>query len=546
MPERCGPSCSSGRAWVTPSEPQRLHPLTPLFDLIVFGRQLLLPLVLAVVAGGGGRDRSEALFVIPVLLGTLYGAARWWRFTYTFDGARLVIDEGVLTRKRRVIPLDRVQQVEMHAKLRHRLLGVTVLRVDTAGGGGDAEVDLSVVSVAEAARLRAILLPAATPSSPSFISELCAPGRAQVRTEAVGDVLVRLSPWQLAVAGMTGQELALMLTIVGWLVQVVDDLSVDVVADLDGRLSAPTSVAGFAGAALTVLVVWFGLAAMAGVVKHFGFEMRRTGTDLRVRRGLFERREGSMPLRRLQAVVVAQSIVRRALGFSSVVLQSGGQATESSGGVSRIDVPLLAARDVDALVRRILPVPPSWSLTALRGHPEAAHRRAIVRRIVPAAVVVAAPAVGLGGAAGVALAGLVLVVAALAGELAYLGLGHASSGGIVTARSGGVARRTVVVPAAKVQSTRLRSSPLQRRAGLATLAIDVAGKGRTPLIRDADVTDLQTLQAQLVRSPDLRSDEADVRQRGEAPAASARNDRTFGHESARAAATPGRVPPNAS
>ena len=97
---------------------------------------------------------------------------------------------------------------------------------------------------------------------------------------------------------MTGSELALMLTIVGWFIQVVDDLSVDVVADLDSRLAAPSSVQGFAGAALTVLVVWFGLAAGAGIVKHFGFEMRRTGADLRVRRGLFERREGSMPLRR--------------------------------------------------------------------------------------------------------------------------------------------------------------------------------------------------------------------------------------------------------
>ena len=484
---------------VTPSEPQRLHPLTPFFDLIVFGRQLAAPLVIALFAGGGG-DRTQALFAIPVLLGTLYGAVRWWRFTYTFDGARLVIDEGVLTRKRRVIPLDRVQQVEMHSKLRHRLLGVTVLRVDTAGGGGDAEVDLSVVSVAEAERLRSILVP----SAPLEVTT----------AEAVdADLLVRLSPWQLAIAGMTGSELALMLTLVGWFVQVVDDLSFDVISNLDGRLSAPTSVAGFGGAALTVLVVWFGLAAIAGVVKHFGFEMRRAGADLRVRRGLFERREASMPLRRLQAVVVAQSIVRRALGFASIVLQSAGQATGTSAGVSRIDVPLLAGREVETLVRELLPVPASWTLGGLSPHPPAAHRRAIVRRLVIGVALVTAPAVLLGGAAGVGLALLVLVVAAIAGELAYLGLGHAAVGGIVTARAGGVARRTVVVPGAKVQSTRLRSSPLQRRAGLATLSIDVAGKGRTPTIPDADLRELRELQSAIATSPPAKADESETRER---------------------------------
>ena len=530
---------------MTPSEPRRLHPLTPFFDLVVFARQLAAPLVIALFAGGGS-DLGQLFFAIPVLLGTLYGVARWWRFTYTFDGARLVIDEGVLTRKQRIVPLDRVQQVELQSKLRHRLFGVTVLRVDTAGAGSDAEVDLSVVSLAEAARLRTILVPGLPPAT---TSELCTPEHAQLRSGRAGEgeVLVRLSPWQLAVAGMTGSELALMLTVVGWFVQVVDDLSVDLVGNLDGRLSAPSSIAGFAGAALTVLVVWFGLAAAAGVVKHFGFEMRRVGSDLRVRRGLFERREGSLPLRRLQAVVVAQSIVRRGLGFASVGLQSAGQATGTSGGVSRIDVPLVARTDVEPLLRRILPLSAAWSIDALDPHPPAARRRAIVRRVVAALAAVAGPSVALGGGArAVALVALALVVAVLAGELAYAGLGHATAEGVLTARAGGVARTTVVVPAAKVQSTRLRSTPLQRRAGLATLTIDVAGKGRTPTVRDGDAATLRRLQGELVRAPNLLADEVDVRQRaGDAPAASARNASTLGHESARAAATPGRVPPNA-
>ena len=487
---------------MTPSEPQRLHPLTPFFDLILFGRQLAVPLVIAIFAGGAS-NRSEAFLAVPVLVGTLFGALKWWRFTYTFDGQRLIIDEGVLTRKRRVVPLDRVQQVELQSKLRHRLLGVTVLRVDTAGGGDDAEIDLSVVSVAEAERLRVILTPAQAAST----SELEAGSGLQLRSEGRDGVLVRLSPWRLAIAGMTGSELALMLTIVGWSLQFVDDISIDLVDVLDGRLASPPSVAEFVAVALTLLVAWFGLAAIAGVVKHFGFEMRRTGSDLRVRRGLFERREGSMPLHRLQVVFVAESIVRRALRFASMTLQSAGQAT----GVRRIDVPILRRTEVEPLLRMLLPLSDGWTTEPLRAHPPAARRRAIVRRVVLAAVAVAAPAVVLGGAAGVALVALALVVGAIAGELAYAGLGHAEVEGVVTARAGGVARSTVVVPGAKVQSTRLRSTPLQRRAGLATLWIDVAGKGRTPAIRDAAADQLGLLQAALVLAPEIRGDELELR-----------------------------------
>jgi putative membrane protein len=142
-----------------PSEVRRLHPLTPFFNLVLAARQFLVPLVLLLVANRG--DGSQFLPLVPIALATVFGVLQWWRFTYTLDleGRRLVVDEGVLTRKQRIVPLDRIQQVELISKLRHRILGVTVLRVDTAGGGGSAEVDLSVVSVAEAARLREVLAP---------------------------------------------------------------------------------------------------------------------------------------------------------------------------------------------------------------------------------------------------------------------------------------------------------------------------------------------------------------------------------------------------
>jgi putative membrane protein len=260
-----------------------------------------------------------------------------------------------------------------------------------------------------------------------------------------------------------------------------------------------------------VLASWFGLAAAASILKHAGFTMRRTGEDLRVSRGLLDRREGSMPIHRLQAVRVQQSIVRRALGLVEVVLQSGGQATSARGGVSRIDVPILASSDLPPLLAELLAAPPPEPETFVAA-PPAARRRAIVRRVVPSTVIAL-------GAAAISVrtipVGVLLVVANAAnGELAYRSLAHAWQRDLVLARSGGVARETVIVPAARAQSTRLRSTPLQRRAGLATLWIDVAGKGRTPSIRDGDAVELRALQeAVLLASPAARVDEEHVRLR---------------------------------
>ena len=491
---------------MTPSEVRRLHPLSPFFELILLGKQFLVPLVLLVVANRG--DGGQFVPAIPVAIGAVAGFLKWLRFTYTLDGDRLVIDEGVFTRKQRIVPLDRIQQVEMISKLRHRLLGVTVLRVDTAGGGGSAEVDLSVVSLAEAARLRTVLLPEGAPAGPDVDASTAAAGPSGA---AEGPPLVHLGVGELAVAGMTGAEMAVMLTILFWFLQLADDLPGSTLRDLGEGVTAPSSLGGFAAAGAVLVVLWFGLAAAASVLKHFGFTMRHVGDDLRVARGLFDRREGSMPIHRIQAVRVQAVLVRRLLGRVAVGLQSAGGAAGSSGGVSRIDVPILAKADLPGLLAELLPAaPPDESIYVPA--PAAARRRAIVRRVAPALIVAGVLVVLRPRAGSIVLAVALVGLAALAGELAYRGLAHAFAHDLVVARSGGLARETVVVPAAKAQSTRLRTTPFQRRAGLATLFVDVAGKGGTPQVRDGDAHRLRELQgALLLASPAARADEQQVR-----------------------------------
>ena len=59
-----------------------------------------------------------------------------------------------------------------------------------------------------------------------------------------------------------------------------------------------------------------------------------------------------------------------------------------------------------------------------------------------------------------------------------------------------------LVPVAKAQSGSVRSTPFQRRAGLANLHVDVAGGGTTPKVLDeAEATAEELLQVVLGRRP---------------------------------------------
>jgi putative membrane protein len=223
-------------------------------------------------------------------------------------------------------------------------------------------------------------------------------------------------------------------------------------------------------------------------------------------------------LHRVQAVRITQNPLRRALGLAQVQLQSAGSGTSASGDVTRVTIPVVSTAELDRIVGEVLPG--AAPLPDLVPAPPRARRRALLRRIVPATLV-AGPVVALTwpDPTPAIIAGSALVAAAGLGELFYRGLGHASRPGHVTARRGSLVRETVVVPTARTQSARLRSSPMQRRAGLATLLVDVAGRGRTPAIIDGRARQLDTLRRDVLDAPAARADEAAVRRRARQHAA---------------------------
>src|SRR5215213_5784010 len=132
--------------------PRRLHLLSPVVFATGHARRLW-PLALLLAA-----RRQWWLLALGALILLAWSALEWLRRTWTLEGGALRLEEGVLSRKLRAVPFDRIQQVDLVRKPLHRLLGVATLRVETAGGGSAAEVDLHVVTLAEAQALRSTLL----------------------------------------------------------------------------------------------------------------------------------------------------------------------------------------------------------------------------------------------------------------------------------------------------------------------------------------------------------------------------------------------------
>ena len=467
------------------SEPQRLHPYTVLFDAVATARAFVVPALFGGVSAGGGEVESVltwtlALLSVPAIL---LAVARYFSFRYRLTGDELIIDSGVLSRQRRVIPLARIQNIDVRESPLQRLCGVVELRVETAGSG-ETEAALRVLDRAHAESLRVALLAGRRAALVG--------GGVGVQTEETEPVreLARLSTQDLIVAGATASEAGIVAAALGGALQVLDDLRIDVPDFLPdperiAELSGGDIVVAVAGIVLAVLLIGWLSSILGALITYHGFTLEQTSSELRKRYGLLSRRESVVPLERVQAVRVEESWIRRPFRLAALKVETaGGAPQERRRGGAEAFLPIARAADVQRLVEAVLGGLDYDGLVFLPAHPRA-RRRAFVRYTI------------VFGLAAVALTFVVeprwlpflpvLPVAWLAAGRYYRNLGYALAPGFVVTRAGLLDRITWIVPDRRIQTVHLVQSPFQRRHGLADVVVDTAAGG---LLREAAAKDI--------------------------------------------------------
>lgn len=464
--------------------------------LVLWPLAQLVPLVFLLVTGA--LDARIVLALIGVAIAS--SVVRWRRFTWRLDAGALVVQQGLVQRRRRVIPLERIQSVDLVRKLRHRALGVVEVRVEAVGGSG-TEGTLDAVPIGEATKLRALLL--------RQHGDAQVPGPSGARDAALGPVergheLTRMSPRRLVLAGVTGGRVGVAAALLGTAEQVFGNR----VQELFGRLPGLVGPSGVVGLAVAIGVGAFLLSVVATTVAYWGFTLVRDGEELRVRRGLLEQRLDTLPLRRVQALRVEQNLLRRLFGLASVKVDVAGRAGGDEARESSVLLPLGTLREATQLVADVLDEPDL--ARALRSMPRAARGRRVRRGLAVAGVLLvvagAVPRIpGLAVPAVPLVAGALAlgVVAVLVGLDAYAGLGWVEARGHLIGRSGVLVRRTAFVPVARLQSLSAQSTPFQRRLGLATLDLQIArspGAWGGPRLIDVATADVERWLAELTHT----------------------------------------------
>lgn len=457
------------------------------------GRSLLSLVIFVVVAG---MVPLVGLAVLGVLLLSI--GVRYARFRWRLEPDAVVVEEGLLVRKRRVIRRDRIQTVDLKRSVVHRALGVVEVRIE-AVGAGESQAALAALEPALADRLRDALLhsrPGGTAGEGETLEEEPADEEGRPAAERE-EIWAAVSPGALVVAGLTGGRVGVVAAGLGFLSQVAPDAWWTwFYEEAVGRVPDPTAAEGLRVlllAGLLIVAAAFLLSMVATVVAHWGFTLSSAGGTLAVRRGLLTEHRDTVPLVRVQAVRVEENLVRRLLGLAAVRAVVAGRAGGGRNEAGGLLLPVGGVAEAYALAGRAVGLE-TEALPDLTPMPPRARRRRLVRALA-ASLLVGAGAALVTGTAGegfpwalAASASLAFFVpAALLAEGAYRGLGWAQGEGHLVVREGVLNRRTTFVPLGRLQVLETRATPFQRWAGLSTLYLRIASTPFEPAPRALDL-----------------------------------------------------------
>lgn len=498
-------------------EPQRLHPLTLLQRVLASLPAIALLLVPVVM-----NPSSENVFYLFTTV--VYGVIalpsillQYYRFSYRLTEKQIIIQSGVFNRKNRSIPIERVQNVQIEQNLLARLATIAKVKIETAGSTGTEGV-LEYVSLNEAHRIRQVIRSfqrdgigesaEATTSeelkreAQAFQPDVEGDGGRPVkdrpdaaeRSREPSDAkatqsptetseLFRMSLARVLLSGMFRFSLVYIAVVFSVFQFVEPDTLLNYVMASRSQVQSFFDTiydSPFLAALVTIVFAsFFGwlTGILINLTRYYNFHLWLDGDKLRKRHGLFTVTEGTIPLEKVQALIIRTNPLMEAFGWYALEAQTVGLDVNEQG--HRVVVPFARLRDVLDIGRNVR----SFSLPeTFESVSPLTIRRSFVRYLVALSVAVA-PAAYFYPAdwwhpMEVALPWWSYTLTPLLLGWAYLQYrfhGYRVRGDGLYVRRGVIGRYIWILPTEKQHVYYSTASVFQRRLGLKTVFVDTAG-----------------------------------------------------------------------
>lgn len=330
-------------------EKRRLHPISIVYVILKRLKEVVFPFIGLILLGGKPTEwglytiLGASLFLVIILIS---GFLHWNYFTFYVVGKELRIEYGVFVKKKRYIPFERIQSLDLTEGIFHRPFRLVKVKIETAGGV-EAEGELTAISKTVAEDLKRYIVQKKNEQmeSEEVMEEL----------EPVQEEIYRITNKQLAILASTSGGVGVIISaIFAFLSQFEELIPYNKIYDHIQQFIT-SSLALISIIIFVVFVFLWILSLFITLLKYANFTLSKTKDDLIITRGLIEKKQITIPLQRIQAVKITESMLRQPLNLVSVSLISAGGSFNDVEAASVLAVPLFKKKDLPILLNEVVP-----------------------------------------------------------------------------------------------------------------------------------------------------------------------------------------------
>ncbi|MEZ7790481.1 PH domain-containing protein [Niallia circulans] len=327
----------------------RLHPVSIIYVILKRLREFIFPFIGIIVLGGKPTDWSlytilgASLLLLIILIS---GFLSWYFFTFYVVGNELRMEYGVFIKKKRYIPFERIQSIDFTEGIFHRPFSLVKVKIETAGGA-EAEGELTAISKKVAQELKRYIIQKKNEQieTDEMIEEV----------EPAQQEIYRITSKKLVILASTSGGVGVIISAIFAFISQFDDLIPykEIYKHVQQVITSGVALVSIVVFVLFVLL-WI-LSWFITILKYANFTLSKTKDDLIITRGLIEKKQITIPLRRIQAIKITEAMLRQPFQLVGVSVISAGGSFDDIEASDVVAVPLLKKKELPLLLKEMVP-----------------------------------------------------------------------------------------------------------------------------------------------------------------------------------------------
>ncbi|WP_102272658.1 PH domain-containing protein [Cytobacillus massiliigabonensis] len=344
---------------------KRYNPLLMLLQLFNLIKNSIFFVVFLFVIKAGSDSPfikyGKIIFILAFIITVISIIIKWFTTKYAVDDKSFYLYKGIFSKSERSIPFSKIQNINRHTALFHRIFRVTSISFETGIKGEDAAVKFEVISRIEADRIEAQLssnvhieLPSIRESSTNIETFSCEEDDLKVSSNRV----IHFKPTKndTLKASFTSLSFLLLIPFIASLYFKINEIF-HVEEEAEGIISQIFSSWWIV---FGIIIVLFIASAAFGIVSTFlkygKYEISSDFDRIYITKGVINETSFSISKEKVQAIEIKQSILKRLFGLAEVKLTSAGGlgSDEDKHGINSL-YPYLPIKRAYEIVSDILP-----------------------------------------------------------------------------------------------------------------------------------------------------------------------------------------------